>query len=197
VAVLSFFTRGYLARIIFARSNQEIALIFGFLCLAIFFRIIYTIISRYFYAHKDTKTPLYVSLFVIALNIFLAYSLSKPSVYGVAGLAIAQSIVALTEVFILTIIMIYRDHQFFDGEFARSILRIVSVTGFSAVAGYLAVHYFPLNALDQGLGLIVKLTFITLVVVVVHTSISYVFGFDEAKLVVNRLKRIVFRPVKM
>ena len=197
VAVLSFFARGYLARIIFARSNREIALIFGFLCIAIFFRIIYTMVSRYFYAHKDTKTPLYVSLFVIALNIFLAYSLSKPNVYGVAGLAIAQSIVAFTEVFTLMTIMVYRDHKFFDIEFFRSVLRIFSVTGFSAVTGYLAVHFLPLNQLDQGLGLIVKLALITLIVFSVHITLSYVFGFDEAKLVVERLKRIVLRPVKL
>jgi peptidoglycan biosynthesis protein MviN/MurJ (putative lipid II flippase) len=57
--------------------------------------------SRYFYAHKDNLTPLYVSIFAIALNIYLAFRLVHPDTYGVAGLALAQSIVAFSEVAIL------------------------------------------------------------------------------------------------
>src|SRR5256885_12232213 len=36
-------------------------------------------ISRWFYAQKDTKTPLFVSLFTIALNIMLAVTLARPA----------------------------------------------------------------------------------------------------------------------
>src|SRR5581483_7215266 len=58
LVVVCYFCRGYLARLIFAQGNQQIAIIFGFLTLAIFFRIIYSIVSRWFYAQKDTVTPL-------------------------------------------------------------------------------------------------------------------------------------------
>jgi len=197
VAVLSYFSREYLARIIFARSNQEIALIFGFLCISIFFRIIYSIISRYFYAHKDTKTPLYVSFFVVALNIVLAYSLSKPSVFNVAGLAIAQSIVALTEVAILIVIMIIRDPKFFDWPFAKSVIRILSVTGCSAVAGFIAVHFLPLGLFDRGINILFKLTIITAVVCSVHVLISYAFDFEESKVVVGRIKQFMLKPMRI
>ena len=50
-----------------------------------------------------------------------------------AGLAITQSVVAMTEVTILGIIMVIRDHKIFDFDFVRAIGRIISVTGFSAV----------------------------------------------------------------
>ena len=73
-----FFGRGYLARLIFTRGSSEITAIFGFLCGAIFFRIVYAIISRYFYAQKDTWTPLGVSILAIGLNIYLAWKLSNP-----------------------------------------------------------------------------------------------------------------------
>lgn len=197
VVVVSFFARGYLARIIFARSNREIAMIFGFLCVAIFFRIIYTIISRYFYAHKDTKTPLFVSLFIIGLNIVLAYNLSQPDAFGIVGLAISQSLVAVVEVLILVLIMIKRDHHIFDSEFVQTVIRILAVTGFTAIATYLTVKQLPLYLPDQGLVLIAKLSIITLVAFSVHTVMSYVFKINEAKLVVNRLKRIIFRSVKV
>ena len=164
VVVISYFSRAYLARIIFARSNREIALIFGFLCVAIFFRIMYTIISRYFYAHKDTKTPLYVSLFIIALNIVLAYTLSRPEVYGIVGLALAQSIVAFVEVVILVGVMIRRDRQIFDRAFIDSLGKIISVTGFSVIAAYFTMHFLPLGVYDQGFSIVIKLIFITIIV---------------------------------
>jgi len=197
VVVVSFFARGYLSRIIFARSNRDIAMIFGFLCVALFFRIIYTIISRYFYAHKDTKTPLYVSLFVIFFNIILAFYLSKPTTYGIAGLAIAQSIVAATEVGILVAIMIKRDRGLFDKEFRKSLTRTFSVTGFSALAAYITVQFFPLSVYDQGLVLLFRLCLIAGVTFGVHLVVSYIFDLEEAKIVVERFKRVLFRPIKI
>ena len=197
VVVVSFFARGYLSRIIFARGNSQIAMIFGFLCIAIFFRIIYTMISRYFYAHKDTKTPLYVSIFVIFFNIVLAYNLSKPSAYGIAGLAMAQSIVAATEVGILVFIMIKRDRTLFDKDFRRQLVKILSVTGFSAIAAYITVKLFPLGYFDQGFILLFNLCLIAGVTFFVHTVVSYIFGLEEAKLVVDRIRRIVLRQIKI
>ena len=68
IIIISYLARGYLARLIFTQGSPEIALIFGFLVMAIFFRTIYSIISRWFYAQKDTKTPLFVSVFTIGLK---------------------------------------------------------------------------------------------------------------------------------
>jgi putative peptidoglycan lipid II flippase len=197
VVVISYFARAYLARIIFARSNREIALIFGFLCIAIFFRILYSIISRYFYAYKDTKTPLYVSLFTIALNVFLAYNWAKPDAYGVVGLALAQSTVAAVEVIILLIIMTIRDRKIFSANFFSFLTKAVSATGFSAITAYFVIQFLPLTQADRGSVIIVKLSFIALIVFSVHTLVSYVLGLNEAKIITNRLKRLIIRPVKV
>lgn len=197
VVIVAFFARGYLARLIFARDNREIAAIFGFLCIAIFFRILYTMLSRYFYAHKDTKTPLYVSLFTITFNIFLAYNLSKPGAYGVVGLALAQSIVAFTEDVILLTIMIKRDPTLFNKQFMATLFRILSVTGFTILAGFMAVQLLPLTIVDTGIQIIAKLSIITFIIFTTHVVVSYMFDLREAKLVMDRLKRIILRPVKM
>jgi putative peptidoglycan lipid II flippase len=198
VAVIGYFGRGYLARLIFSRNAPEIALIFGFLVGAIFFRTIYTLVSRWFYAQKDTKTPMFVSLFTISLNIFLAYLLSKPGNYGVAGLALAQSIVAMVEVFILMIIMVIRDHHLLDIYFWGGCARILSVTGFSVIAGFVMISLYPLGINDTGfVTLGTKLGFIAGVVFVVHVAMSGLFGLDEARPVFKRLQKIVFRPVRL
>lgn len=197
LVVVCFFGRGYLARLIYSNGNQQIATIFGFLTLAIFFRIIYSIISRWFYAQKDTRTPLFVSIFTIALNIFLAYTLARPSSYGVAGLALAQSIVALVEVVILSCIMLVRDHKLFNAEFWGGVGRIISVTGFSVVAAFIMISLYPLSINDRGvMALGSKLLFIAAVTFGVHLAVSALFGLEEVRPVFDRLRKLMLKPVK-
>jgi putative peptidoglycan lipid II flippase len=201
VVVVCFFARGYLARIIFSRGSPEIAAIFGFLCGAIFFRVIYSIISRYFYAQKDTWTPLIVSIFAIALNIILAWELSRPYNYGVSGLAMAQSIVAAAEVAILFGIMLLKDFKLFDKVFWGGVWRIVSITGFSVVTAYIMVNIFPLEIDDTGfLTLGFKLSMIAFVTGMVHVGLSSLFGLEEAEPVVAKLRQFgkyILRPIKI
>jgi len=198
LAVVCFFCRGYLARLIYARGSPEIALIFGFLSAAIFFRILYAIMSRWFYAQKDTITPLLVSLFTIGLNVILAVTLSRPSEYGVAGLAVAQSIVAMVEVIILSIIMLYRDHKLFNGEFWSGVFRIMSVSGFTVVTAFIMITLLPLGINDRGIiTLGTKLLVITGVTFFVHVAISSLFGLEEVQPIFRQLRKIILKPVKV
>jgi len=195
VVVVSFFARGYLARLIFSQEARDISVIFGSLCVAILFRTIFALISRWFYAQKDTRTPLFSSVFVIILNIVLAYTLSKS--YGVAGLAIAQSIVATIEVLILSVVMLSRDRKLFDVYFWGGLFRIVSVTGFSLIAGFLAVQVWPLMSADKGFTLLLKLSGIAGITLGTHIVMSALFGLEEVKPVFRWLKRVALRPLRV
>lgn len=200
LVVVCYFGRGYLARLIYAKGNEQIATIFGFLALAIFARILYAIISRWFYAQKDTKTPLFVSLFTIALNIFLAVTLSRPGPagYGVSGLALAQSIVATVEVLILSTIMVLRDHKLFDLAFWGGVWRIMSVTGFTVVAAFIMISLYPLEVGDRGfLTLGSKLFFISGVTFIVHVGVSALFGLEETRPIFSRLRKLALKPIKL
>ena len=198
VIVIAYFTRGYLARLIFGDVAPEVALIFGYLTVAIFFRVIYSMISRYFYAHKDTKTPLYVSVFAISLNIFLAFTLARPSVYGISGLAMAQSITATLEVAILSAIMIYRDRKILNSDFWFGITRIASVTGFSILTAFIMISFFPLQSSDVGLVTLGgKLTIISAMTILVHVAVSSLFGLEEAQAALMKAKKFIWRPIKL
>jgi putative peptidoglycan lipid II flippase len=198
VIVLTYFTRGYLARLIFKRGSPEIALILGFLAIAIFFRIIYALFSRYFYAHKDTVTPLIVSVFAITLNIILVFSLARPDTYGIAGLAIAQSIVSVSEVLVIGLVIVSRDRKIFNKEFWRMTAKLISVTGFTIVAAFTMITLLPLNLDDTGFFVLGgKLGLITLVTFATHVVVSAVYGFDEGKLVLRKIRNFIYRPVKV
>lgn len=198
VVLVSYFARGYLARIIFTQDAPQIALILGFLCGAIFFRIIYQILSRYFYAYKDSWTPLFVSIVTIALNIYLAFSLTRNNTYNVAGLALAQTLAAMFEVVILTIIITIRDHKIFTPQFLGDLMRILSATGFAIVATFIMVSIFPLQIGDKGfITLGTKLLAISSVTFSVYLLISWLFNIEESKPVVSRIKRVVLRPIRI
>jgi putative peptidoglycan lipid II flippase len=198
VVIITFFTRAYLARLIFKNPQPDIALVLEFLVGAIFFRTIYAIISRWFYAQKDTRTPLFVSLLAIALNVFLAFTLAKQTSYGIAGLAIAQSIVAAVEVFILVAIMLWRDHKLFDAEFWSGLTRILSVTGFTILVTYIMVTLIPLVSTDRGFfKLSAKLLAIIIPTLVLHIWLSALFGLEEVRPVTDKLRKLVLKPVQI
>lgn len=198
VVVITYFTRGYLARMIFTNDAPQIALILGFFTGAILFRTMYALISRWFYSNKDSRTPLYVSLFAIALNIVLAYVLSRPTAYDVAGLAMAQSAVAAVEVAILSTIMVIRDRKLLDPTFWGGLYRILSVTGFTIITAFIMLSLLPLGTDDKGfITLGAKLAAISSVVLFVHFAMSAVFGLDEVKPIIRRIRRIILMRVKM
>lgn len=198
VVVVSYFARGYLARLLFGDVAPEVALIFGYLTIAIFFRIVYSIVSRYFYAQKDTKTPLFVSLFAIGLNIVLVFNLAKPTSYGIAGLALAQSATAAIEVALLFLIMFIRDRYLLNKAFWGSIVRIVSVTGFSVVTAFIMVSLLPLEINDRGfVTLGFKLGSIAGATIAMHIGMSLLFGLDEPRPVLRKIGQIILRPLKI
>lgn len=197
VVIVCYFEREYLARLISKRENNEIALIFGALSVAIFFRTLYAIISRFYYAQKDTITPLLVSIFAIISNIFLAYELSRPDAYGVVGLAISQSIVAVLEVFIMIAIMMVKNKGLFSLEFLKNLLMIFSVGGITVLVTYISVNIFPLNTADRGVAIFAKVSTIAFLAGLTHILVSYLFNISEAKPVIEKVKKYVLRPIKV
>lgn len=198
VVVIAYFCRGYLARLIFSRDAPEIAVIFGFFAGAILFRTIYTLVSRWFYSQKDTRTPLFVSIFAIALNVVLAYLLSRPTSYGVEGLALAQSIVAAAEVLLLGMVMVTRDRKLISSYFWDGVFRMLAATGFTVIAAYVMLSIFPLESSDKGFVLLgTKLISISAIILLVHFLASLLFGVYEAKGAARWLRKFVTSTIRI
>jgi putative peptidoglycan lipid II flippase len=197
-AVIAFLGRGYLVSFVKNGGDQTIADILGLLSVAILFRSIYHIASRSFYAQQDTKTPLYISIGAISLNIILAIWFVMKLNFGVLGLAAAQSIVAFVEVITLFSIMSSRIKGLFDAKFVQGVLRMISATGLMFIITYIAVKTFDLTSEDtRFFALIPKFAFIVFIGLTSYLIISRLFKLSEAEPVIQRLRKFIFRQVKV
>lgn len=194
VAVLFFFLRGYVVSFIKNGGDTLIAGILGVLVISIFARSIYHIAARSFYAMEDTKTPLYISIFAIGLNILLAIVFSTVFKFGAYGLAWAQSIGALVEIIILLALMKIRIQGLFDIQFISGILRMVVASLVAGTVCYLFVVVFPLMDSDERFfSVFPKFCFVGLVSSTAYLFVSKILKLEEAEPIISYIKKIFLK----
>lgn len=198
VAIITFFTRGYLVNFINPRGDALMAGLLGALVLAILFRSVYYIAARTFYAQQDTKTPLYISIFSIGFNIILAIWFTSGLNMGAYGLAWAQSIMAAVEVLILFTVMSMRFPGLLNREFWGAVWRMASATGFMAIVSYAMVLLLPLQAGDDSSFYFTFPKFVLIVAVSFTTYVAFsrLLRLDEATPIIATVKRAVSGGVR-
>ncbi|MEP6710358.1 MAG: murein biosynthesis integral membrane protein MurJ [Candidatus Saccharibacteria bacterium] len=196
-ATITFFTRGYLVNFVKNGGDALMAGLLGALVVAILFRSIYHIAARSFYAQQDTRTPLFISIFAITLNIILAVWFTMVLNMGAYGLAWAQSIVAAIEVAILFSVMSRRIKGLFDLVFVHAIGRMLGATALMAVISYISVSLFQLQVGDQSfLSTFPKFTVIVVISLTVYVLFSRLLHLEEANPVVKIVNRLLFGRAK-
>lgn len=193
VAAIALFARGYVVNFIKEGGDFLMANLLGALVVAIVFRSIYHIAARSFYAQQDTKTPLYVSIFAIGLNVVLAIWFTMVLDWGPYGLAWAQSIVAMVEVIILFVIMSRQLPDLFNLQFMQAIGRMFGAMILMSIISYILVQIFQLQEVDQKF----FETFPKFVVIVAASLSAYVWfsqllKLSEPKPVIKRVKSLLF-----
>lgn len=198
VATVTYFARAYVVSFIHNDGDAVMAGLLGILAVAILFRSIYHIASRAFYAQQDTKTPLYISIFSIGLNIVLAVWLSMTLGMGAPGLAFAQSIVAFVEVMILFVVIDRRlPGGLFDKTMLNAIVKMLSITGFTSIVCYVMVKLLDFQSTDLSIVMTVpKFAIITLVSFAAYLGLSKLMKLREADPVLRKLNSIAFGRLK-
>jgi putative peptidoglycan lipid II flippase len=193
VAAVTFFTRGYLVNFIKNGGDAVMAGLLGSLVVAILFRSVYFICARSFYAQQDTKTPLYISLFAIALNIGLAIWFTMVLNLGAYGLGYAQSIVSVFEVIVLFAVMNTRIKGLINVELFHSFRRMAVATLAASVICYIMVQLFQLQDADASfLATMPKFVLIVTVSGATYLLVSRLLGLKEADPIIHRLDQILF-----
>ena len=198
VSVVIFFTRGYVVHFISNGGVPLIAGILGCLVVAILFRTIYHMAARAFYARQDTKTPLYISIFSITLNIILAIVLSMVLKMGAYGLAWAQSTVAVLEVVVLLAVMNRQMPKLFDMTFVRAIFKMMIAGTITGVVCYIAVLIMPFRYHDDSFfSAFPKFVIISLVSFGTYAAASKWLKLPEIDPILARLKKVLFGRLEL
>lgn len=194
-AALTIILRGYIVRIVLGFGEPVVASILGWFAIAIVFQVLMRLVARVFYAFSDTKTPLYSSIAMLALIVPAALFLV--GLYGVKGLAMAQSFVAALEVLILLIILRRRIGRLINWATVWTFGKIVTAAAVMAGVTYALVRYvFPLLATDVGFFILVpKFTAIVLLSALVYILVGFALRLSEARLVINKTLNFVYRRV--
>ncbi|HLB41118.1 MAG TPA: lipid II flippase MurJ, partial [Candidatus Babeliales bacterium] len=196
-AALFVVMRGYIVRLLFGFGDPTTASILGWFAGAIIFQSLMRIVARVFYAEQDTRTPLYTSMIALTINVPLAITLTN--FYGIRGLAMAQSLVAILEVSLLYTLMRRRFGRFFNWQFAAHLAKTLLATSAAALAAYLMVRYpFPLVAGETGFtSLAPKFFAIGSVGAVAYIATGWLLKLPEATTVTSRIGRVIFKRLQI
>lgn len=194
VAVVAFFTRGYVVSFIKNGGDPLISSILATLIISIVANSIFHIAARGFYAYQDTKTPFYVSIVAVGFTILLAVLFSVLGC-GVEGLGWAQSIGTSLEVIILIALLQKRsNHKLLDHKFWKNTLRTVFAAAVTGCVAYSLTKFFPFMASDDSIFMVFpKFCVITIGSLIVYIIAGYFLDLEQVKPIIQRLKKILLK----
>jgi len=196
-ALFALVARGYIVRLLYGFGDVATANTLGWFAGTIVFTSLFMLVSRVYYAMQDTRTPLYLSLASIPLNILLSFIFSHQ--YGVVGLAMSASLVSALETLSLLAILRLRFGSFGEAQIWRGAWRML-ISG-AVMVGFiypLISQVLPLFANDRGFfTLMPKFLAIVAVAGVTYFLPCYLLRLNEAKHFTGRAREILLRQLNL
>ncbi|MCF7795168.1 murein biosynthesis integral membrane protein MurJ [Patescibacteria group bacterium] len=160
----------------------------GFFALSLFAQATLPLMVRMFYAHHDSKTPFFMGLISVIVNVFLSFYLA--SIMGVAGLALSFSISMILNFFLLWISLRIKLGSFKEMNILTSILKF----SIAAILAGLIVQIAKIviwtfvdmttfwGVFTQGLGA-------GILGIIVYLVIVYLLKVEEINILLKRSKK--------
>ena len=166
-------------------DTKKTALTLGLFSISLIAQGLIPILARAFYALKNTRTPMYISIVTAIVSVAAAYPLSK--IYGVAGLALAFSIGNFINAATLLIFLrkIYPD--IWDKKVALSYLKIIFISLLMGLFVWLTIHVAAgFVNMNKFIGVFEQTLLALVVGFATYLGLSYIFSLEEMKWVVTR-----------
>lgn len=193
-ALFAIVARGYIVRLLFGFGDVATANTLGWFAGTIVFTSLFQLVCRVYYAMQDTKTPLTVSIGSIGLNIVLSIVLAQS--YGVIGLAMSASIVAIAETVVLLTILRRREGSFGERNILAAAAKMTTASLVMAITTYVAItQIVPLYSTDKGFTTVApKFAFILLVAAATYSLACLILKVAEIRQLSKRLYDMARRP---
>lgn len=149
------------------------------LALALPFYATGTLIIRGFYALKDTRTPVRVSVLNLILNLVFSLTLMWP--LGVIGLALANVISTVFPTLILYWLLVRKTPELGTGNMRMAISKILMAGGIMSILTILAWMGIELWITDCKQAALVAVCLLIPVAIAVYFSLLWILQFDELK----------------
>lgn len=150
----------------------------GYFAISIFAQALIPVVARAFYAVKDTKTPVLVSISYMAINAVLSWKLS--GIMGISGLALSFSLVTIAQLSTLWFILRLRLGDLSDDVIWESALKISLASVVSGLGLYGTLWMVnPLVDTHTYVGLLVQAFSAFLVGSIIYMIFMYSWGKKE------------------
>jgi putative peptidoglycan lipid II flippase len=153
----------------------------AWLTMSLFAQALYPLVVRVFFALKDVKTPLYVSVVTVVIERVLAWYLIKHG-YGTPGLAAAFSIASIFDVTVLWVMLKHRIGSLGENGIIKALFQI-SVAGF-AMAAVIQVVKGVLSTIvnmQTFVGILTQGAVAGVIGLAVYLAVAYALGLREAR----------------
>jgi putative peptidoglycan lipid II flippase len=158
-----------------------------FYCIGLFAYSSVRLTASTFYSMGDTKTPVKTSVVAVAVNIVLNLILMHP--LGFRGLALAASVAAMTNLFLLLLILDKRIGPLDRKDIGNTFIKILSSAALMGIGLWIYLKYFGLNLETAPLpGKILELVIILVFGLISYLVFSYIFRIPELNRVLELLK---------
>ena len=165
----------------------------GFFALSFFAQSIVPVLARSFYAMKDTKTPVRITMIAVVVDIIGSFILGK--YMGVQGLALSYTISNILNATMLMVILHRRLGSLDEPRILQSTVRIIGITILMAVVvQFSKVVTVSLGfTLTRAYGVFAQAFFASMMAVMSYGIFAVMFRVEEASLLERGLRRFGFR----
>lgn len=164
----------------------------GLFSLAIFAQALIHLLARTFYSLSDTKTPFFVSIFGVALNVILCFVLTK--FYGVLALVFAFSFSSFLVMILLLLILKIKLKDLNDIVVISNTLKILASSLVMSVVVYFVMRGVAAYVNMQSfLGILEQSAAAIGIGVLIFAGLGWIFRCNEIRQGIEFLKRLKVR----
>lgn len=149
------------------------------------------ILWRSFYSFQDTKTPLYLGIVVVTINIIGNLTLSR--ILKAPGIALTTAIAATTGLFLYAYAL--RKKQYIKGlHYAPLLKEGIKITAISTFIGFISILLKPyINASPNFLTSVLRFALVLILFTIAYVPLTYLFKSYGYFIFTSRLKGFILR----